>query len=170
MKLSLDFENQRLKMAERCTLNFYYAVFLVAGSWEDRFRIWLNVISDFCVSSFFFFFQGRILARLFLERKVSVSQRFPVQRREQATLETMVSPQAFLCYFWMKESRKRYTVWEFTGILGKWHSIYKFGTDSKNTGIAGDMVSTYFLYRCIINACTKIKHYFLKVFKNSLRL
>lgn len=82
----------------------------------------------------------------------------------------MVSPQAFLCYFWMKESRKRYTVWEFTGILGKWHSIYKFGTDSKNTGIAGDMVSTYFLYRCIINACTKIKHYFLKVFKNSLRL
>lgn len=55
MKLSLDFENQRLKMAERSTLNFYYAVFLVAGSWEDRFRIWLKVISDFCVSSFFFF-------------------------------------------------------------------------------------------------------------------
>ena len=54
--------------------------------------------------------------------------------------------------------------------LGKWHSIYKFGTDSKNTGIAGDMVSTYFLYRCIITACTKIKYYFLKVFKNSLRL
>ena len=49
----------------------------------------------------------------------------------------MVSPQAFLCYFWMKESRKRYTVWEFTGILGKWHSIYKFGTDSKNNRAVG---------------------------------
>lgn len=28
--------------------------------------------------------------------------------------------------------------------------VYKFGTDSKNTGIAGDMVSMYFLYRCIV--------------------
>lgn len=30
MKLSLDFENQRLRIAEISTLNFYYAVFLVA--------------------------------------------------------------------------------------------------------------------------------------------
>ena len=30
MKLSLDFENQRLRIAEISTLNFHYAVFLVA--------------------------------------------------------------------------------------------------------------------------------------------
>lgn len=94
MKLSLDFENQKLKIAERSTLNSHYSVFLVVGSWEDRFRVWLKVISDFCVSSFFFF-QSRISARLFLWRKISVSQWFPVPRRRQATLETTVSPQAF---------------------------------------------------------------------------
>ena len=30
MKLSLDFENQRLRIAEISTLNFHYAVFLAA--------------------------------------------------------------------------------------------------------------------------------------------
>ena len=73
IKLSSDFENKRLKTTERRTLNSNYSVFLVVGSLEDRVRVWLKVISEFCVSSFLFFQSRNCGHNVFAKESVSQS-------------------------------------------------------------------------------------------------
>lgn len=55
------FEHKGLKTRERGTLNLVFSVFGSRRDLEDRFRFWVKVLSDFCVSFgvVFFFFLSR---------------------------------------------------------------------------------------------------------------
>lgn len=113
IKLSSDFENKRLKTTERRTLNSKYSVFLVVGSLEDRVRVWLKVIREFCISSFFFFLpEQKLWPECFCKGKCK-SHWFPVQICKQAVLETTVCPQAFHTGLLNKQSIIR-------RVVGRW--------------------------------------------------